>query len=150
MDGVNQVDVTPETVDAEFAALLGQAESDKEEAAFSASGETFDNETGEAVDDTVKQDMAAAVIKGGLVFAIENVTGLKVDDSHYQNVSESLAVVIVKHFDGGLFEFLAEYKEELAAITAVILFVKAVRVAADKKREEAGLAEKQKGGGNAS
>lgn len=81
-------------------------------------------------------EMAAMMIQGGLVFAVETIIGVEIPDEKYSKVSERWAVVIYKYFpDGGIMAFIARYREELFAVGATIAFIGAVRT---------GIIEKQK------
>lgn len=80
--------------------------------------------------------MAEMVINGGLVFIFDALGGLDIPEDKYARMSRSWAVVIAKRFDGGIFELMAKYKDELAAAGATFVFIGAVRESARIKREE--------------
>ncbi len=79
--------------------------------------------------------MAEMVINGGLVFVFDALGGLDIPADKYRRMSHSWAVVIAKRFEGGIFEFMAKYKDELAAVGATFVFIGAVRESARAKRE---------------
>ena len=68
------------------------------------------------------------------VILFDTFGGLELESSKYDAVARPWAVVIVKHFDGGIFEFMAKYKDELAAAWATLVFISAVRASAAAKK----------------
>ena len=84
--------------------------------------------------DAEKLLAAEMMINGGLRFAIWTIAGLKIPEKHYSESSKSWAAVIVKHFRGGIFEFMARWREELAAIMSMLLLIAAIREAARAKK----------------
>jgi uncharacterized glyoxalase superfamily protein PhnB len=79
--------------------------------------------------------MAEMVINGALVFVFDALGGLDIPEDKYARMSRSWAVVIAKRFEGGIFEFMAKYKDELSAAGATMIFIGAVREGVAKKRE---------------
>lgn len=151
----NQVDISEETIQREWQriALEHSAQPEQPETA-SAAGLNFEGvegvevqgehlpapqEAGATLDEKIA--IAETVINGALVFAIDALAGIKVGDDKYQRVAHSWAVVIANRFEGGIFDFLASYKDELAAVGASMVFIKAVREGYTIKKEK-GLDEK--------
>lgn len=80
--------------------------------------------------------MAKVVIAGGLSFVVTVGMGLDASamSDKIQKVAESYAVVITKYYRGGIFEFLAKFKEEIAAVGATLAFLAAVKAAKSAKQ----------------
>ena len=94
-----------------------------------------------------KVEMAKKVIASALVMVFDALAGFDIPEDKYDAMAQAWAVVIVKRFPGGIFEFLGKYKDEVMAVWASVIFIKAVRVAAEakaKKQEEERLAKAQK------
>ncbi|MGH1438599.1 MAG: hypothetical protein ACRBBR_00700 [Cellvibrionaceae bacterium] len=147
----NQVDTSQEAVDAEWSRIVNENEIKPETEAVEESGLNFDEHTGiqfnsPASSENVQNSdgslderiaMAEVVISGALMFAFDAIGGLDIPKEKYKSVSHAWAVVISKRFDGGIFEFMAKYKDELAAMGATLMFVGAVRASSKEKRKEA-------------
>ncbi|MBT3309902.1 MAG: hypothetical protein HOL04_02495 [Gammaproteobacteria bacterium] len=89
-------------------------------------------------------EMAIMVISGALSTAVPVLAGVKLDGDTYDHTARCWAVVLEKRFpDGGLFRFLAPYKEELLAGWATITFVGAIREARKEKQKVAALKEEK-------
>lgn len=77
---------------------------------------------------------AQMAISAGLQFAVSTISGLDIKPEKYADTSKAWAALIVKHYRGGVFEFLAVFREELAAIGATLMFIAAVREASKAKK----------------
>lgn len=138
---VNQVDVSDATVDAEWERIAND-HSVSPELSFEGV-EGVEQVAGsapmvvQAADEVMADKVAAAemVINSALVFVFDALGGLNIDAKQYEKVSHGWAVVIAKRFEGGIFEFMAKYKDELQAAGATILFVGIVRKAVQEKAE---------------
>ena len=156
----NQVDVSPETIDREWQRIAGEHQVMKSEVAEPSAelppvgadngGLDFDGVEGVTLlDGPVSQEdesgatleekiaMAEMVINGGLVFVFDALGGLDIPEDKYSRMARAWAVVISKRFEGGIFEFMAKYKDELTAVGASFVFVGAVREGLKVKREKA-------------
>lgn len=145
-EAVNQVDVSQETIDAEWA-RIGREHSvgSEPELNFSdvegvevvgdagAGGGMPAGVVQESFDERV--DAAKMVINAALVFAFEALGSLNISSDQYDKVSHGWAVVIAKRFDGGIFDFMARYKDELSALAATVVFLGVVREGYQKKAE---------------
>lgn len=154
--GTNQVDVSADAIAAEWDRIVNDHEVG-EVPKVEASGDgglKFEKKVEAAPGDLDTGDKVAAaemVIRGALAFVCESVAGLDIGNDKYDKVAKAWAVVIVKHFNGGIFEFIAKYKDELAAAAATLVFVKAVRVGiAEKKQNAVVKKEAEKNAGDAS
>lgn len=87
-----------------------------------------------AATDTEKLAAAEMIIRGALKFVVSALYGLDVPDSKYDELAGSTAAVIVKHYRGGIFEFMARWREEIAMVAALMAFVAALREASNAKK----------------
>lgn len=147
----NQVDTSQEAVDAEWARIVSDNEVKPETETVEDSGLSFDEQEGVSFNSPVSSEvvqggddslddriaMAEVIISGALMFAFDSIGGLNIPKDKYKSVSHAWAVVISKRFDGGIFEFMAKYKDELTAVGATLVFVGAVRSGSKEKRKEA-------------
>lgn len=144
--GGNAVDVSQEVIDAEWQRILGEHEVGETPGVNigEAGGVSFEpvQQAPSLNDIEEKKRAASLVILGGFKFVFEALGGLKIDESKYKAVADAWGAVIAKHFDGGIFEFMAKYKEELAAVMATISFVGAVRAGIAAKAIEQAKVEK--------
>lgn len=153
---VNQVDVSQETVEREWARIVQEhqalpvAQPEPEPVAGGdPSGLNFEGIEGVQIEPGTmpvsvrdvgptseeKIELAKTVIKGALVFGFNGLAGFDIPEDKFDRLAETYAVVIEKHFKGGLFAFLAMYKEELAAAAATLAFIGVVREHAKAKAE---------------
>lgn len=95
--------------------------------------------------DAEKLFAAEMVIRGGLKFVVSSLFDLEVPDRRYDELAKSMAAVIVKWYRGGIFEFMAKWREELAFGMAMLAFVGAVREAAKLKNAKEVTPEKEEG-----
>lgn len=105
-----------------------------------------------AATDTEKLAAAEVIIRGALKFVVSALYGLDVPDSKYDELAGSTAAVIVKHYRGGIFEFMARWREEIAMVAALMAFVAALREASNAKKAKdvtPPKPEHQQGGGDA-
>jgi uncharacterized glyoxalase superfamily protein PhnB len=149
MSDINQVDVSAETVEREWARIASEHKaldttSEPEALAPVDSGLDFEGVDGVDVlnaeqpeSSTMEEKVAMAemAIKSGLLFVFDAIGGLDIPEDKYARMANAWAVVIAKHFEGGIFEFLAKYREEIAALGATFVFVGAVKAGAKVKRE---------------
>lgn len=164
----NQVDVSPETIDREWQRIAGEhqvmkpttVEPGEELPPIDADNSGLDFEgvdgallltgpeqTEHAPEDTSFEDRVVAaemVINGALVFVFDAMGGLDISNDKYVKMSRAWAVVIAKRFEGGIFEFMAKYKDELTAVGASFVFVGAVREGLKVKREKSEVARTEK------
>lgn len=84
--------------------------------------------------DAEKLLAAEMAINGGLRFAVSAIAGLEIPEKRYSETAKAWAALIVKHYRGGIFEFMARWREELAAVMAALAFVAAIREAAKAKK----------------
>lgn len=136
----NFIDTSEETVNAEF-----------DEAAKELGLEEQQPETPEGNSDAVDEmqlqaeiEIAKVMIGKALKFTVSGLVKVEIKADLYDETAEAYAVLIVKHFPGGLFAFLDKYKEEIAAGTATFVLVGAVRKAVIEKREAEEQARQQR------
>ncbi len=98
--------------------------------------------------DEEKLFAAEAVVLTGLKFVVSTLFDLEVPDKKYEELATSTARVIVKRYKGGIFEFLAAWREELAFCMAMLAFVAATREAVKVKKAKEVKADKSKEGGD--
>jgi len=158
----NQVDTSQEAVDAEWSRIVNENAVEPESEAVEDSGLNFDEQQGVTFnspsssenapnhDDAINEKIAMAevIISGALMFAFDAIGGLDIQKDKYKSVSHAWAVVISKRFDGGIFEFMAKYKDELAAAGATLMFIGAVRASSKEKRKEAEIKKREAAAGN--
>lgn len=77
-------------------------------------------------DPQAKIDAATAVIKSALKFSITTMSKVEISDREYEAFAHPLAVVICKHYDGGIIQFLNAWSEEITLTGAAIVFSKSV------------------------
>jgi len=129
----NEVDTSLDTVNAEFDAAEREIGPEEPE---------HPPETPPEIDPMAEAQkeaeiaMASGVIGTSLRLAIGTFSGVNVDNTLTDQAAESYAILIIKYFPGGLFALLDRYKEELTAVTATFILVKAVTDAKAKKEEE--------------
>lgn len=134
----SKVKLEPETV--EDAEVISETPADE----VKSEGGLFDNMDGVEVEagpvplpgdltsPTVTEDeqikMAKTIIAGGLSFLMK--VGMNLEPSEFKgqidDLAQSYAEVITKYYKGGIFEFLARFKEEIAAVGATIALIGAV------------------------
>lgn len=157
---VNQVDTSSETVQSEWQRIanehavgVGTKNEGKETLVFDGvEGVEFIDESSPVQAPSLpfeqRVDMAQVTIQSALIFAVDMIGGVDVSDDQYKKVSRAWAVVICKYFEGGIFEFLGKYKDEVAAVAATIGFVKVVSEAfAAKKAKDVSPKNNPKKGG---
>lgn len=83
--------------------------------------------------DAEKLFAAEMVIRGALKFVVSSLFDLEVPDKRYDELAASMAAVVVKWYRGGIFEFMAKWREELAFGMAMLAFIGAVREASKVK-----------------
>ncbi len=128
----NFIDTSEETVNAEFDEAAKELGIDEQQP------ENPEGDSG-AVDEMQRQaeiEIAKVMIGKALKFTVSGLVKVEVTADLYDETAEAYAVLIVKHFPGGLFAFLDKYKEEIAAGTATFVLVGAVRKAAILKQAE--------------
>lgn len=142
-DAVNQVDVSQSTIDAEWARIASDHEVEAQDLSFEGVEGVTQVENSQAVavqsaDEVMAEKVAAAqmVINSAMVFVFDALGGLNIEAGKYEKVSHAWAVVIAKRFEGGIFDFMAKYKDELQAAGATLLFIGVVREANQKKAEK--------------
>ncbi len=127
----NIVDTSPETVNAEFDAAEKDIGTEQPET------ETSPEQV--QIDEAQKQAeiaMATGMINTSLRLALTSFTGVSVNEQVTNQAAESYAVLVIKYFPGGIFGLLDRYKEELTAVTATFVLIRAVSEAKAKKTEE--------------
>lgn len=127
----NLVDTSLETVNMEFDAAERDIGPENTEPPTSPEQAAMDEAQQQA-----EIAMATGLINTSLSLGISTLSGVSVSESATQQASESYAVLILKYFPGGIFALLDRYKEELAAVTATFVLIKAVSKAKEKQREE--------------
>ena len=154
----NQVDTSKETIDREWARIQREHEATPEPSqsgngpalnfeeveGVHIEGSSLPGQPNNAATMEEKIAMAKVVISGALVFVFDALGGLSVPDDKYDRVAHSWAVVIAKRFEGGIFDFLAKYKDEIAAVGATLVFIKAVRIAAEEKAKKEAAERREK------
>ena len=138
----NLVDTSTETINMEFDAAekaIGTEEAEQHAA------NQIPPEQAKAEEEQRQAEiaMATGMISTSLRFAIVTFSGVSVDDQHYTQAAESYTVLIIKYFPGGIFAFLDQFKEELAAVTTTFVLIRAVSEAKAKKAEEEKQQEQQ-------
>ncbi len=158
----NQVDISPEAIEQEWQMLSDQVgispEPEPEVVAETppATGSKkglFSNMDGVDVDsedieitpesmpvvitDDEQIEMATVMISGAISMVLGIFFSIDTNKCHdeIQKAARAYAVVITKYYKGGLFEFLAKYKEEIAAVGATIGLVKVIKMS--KRLEKA-------------
>lgn len=153
----NQVDTSPEAIEQEWQLLSDQAgispEPEPESAVSEAKPGLFANMDGVDVEsedieitpekmpviisDDEQIEMAAVIISGGISLVLGIFFSIDTDkcQDEIQKAARAYAVVITKYYKGGLFEFLAKYKEEIAAVGATVGLVKVIKMS--KRLEQA-------------
>ncbi|MEQ3623589.1 MAG: hypothetical protein ABNH42_19735 [Marinobacter sp.] len=95
--------------------------------------------------DAEKLFAAEVAIRAALKFVVASLFDLEVPDKRYDELATSTAAVIVKWYKGGIFEFMAKWREELAFGMAMLAFVGAVREASKVKNAKEVTPEKEEG-----
>lgn len=90
------------------------------------------------ITDDEQIQMARTIIAGGVTFLIK--VGMHLDTDQFKeqidDLAQSYAEVITKYYKGGIFEFLARFKHEIAAIGATIALIGAIRKAKKLEHRE--------------
>ncbi|MAX55393.1 MAG: hypothetical protein CL537_07765 [Alcanivoracaceae bacterium] len=84
--------------------------------------------------DEEKLFAAEAIVLNGLKFVVSTLFDLEVPDKKYEELATSTARVIVKWYKGGIFEFMAKWREEIAFSMAMLAFIAATREAVKVKK----------------
>jgi len=129
----NQVDTSPETINAEF---------DAAEQAIGCEPEIVPLKP--VIDPNVEAEreaqitIAAQMMTTTLRLSIGVMANVTVDNKHIDEAAHAYAVLIIKYFPSGIFGLLDKYKEELSAATATFLLIKVVSQAkAEKAKQDA-------------
>jgi len=93
--------------------------------------------------DAEKLFAAEMAIRAALKFVVASLFDLEVPEKRYDELASSTAAVIVKWYKGGIFEFMAKWREELAFCMAMLAFVGAVREAGKVKNAKEVTQEKE-------
>lgn len=138
----NQVDVSAEIIEGEWARLIEEHEAgdipmvEKTDEGMKFQKEPEPEAQKNQLNVADKVASAELVILGGLRFVFNAIGGLKISDNDYKKMANAWAVVIAERFEGGIFEFLGKYRAELNAIVATLVFLGAVRAGVAEKRAE--------------
>lgn len=138
---VNAVDVSEATVNSEWSRIAEQHDVVESSQTTGKSNLNFDGVEGVEFSETsdAKQPekagatseekiaIAQMMINSALVMLVDVLVGVEVPNEKYDRISYAWAVVICKRYKGGILEFLGRYREELTAVGATLVFVKAVR-----------------------
>lgn len=138
--GSNKVDVSEGAISTEWERIVSEHEAGKIPKVEIASdgGLSFaPKEEPPLMDEGDQVAAAEMMIKAALRLVFDTFGGLDIPAEKYNAVARPWAVVIVKHFDGGIFEFMAKYKDELGAAWATIVFASALRAGYAAKKASA-------------
>jgi len=129
---MNEVDTSPETINAEFDAAAE---------AIGVTPETTEPTPKELhaqqeIDQQAQIAIAKEMIGTTLRLSIGMFANVTLDTQHTDEAAQAYAVLIIKYFPGGIFGLLDKYKEELTATTATVMLIKAVSQAKAKQLEE--------------
>lgn len=149
--GNNRVDVSNDAIDSEWSRIVSEHEAGEIPKVNVSGDGSINFEKKPEVDPGIAAALdqiasAEMIIKGALKLAFDTFGGLDLPAEKYDAVARPWAVVIVKHFDGGIFEFMSKYKDEIAAAWATIVFASAVKagmVVKAKKFEKSEKPEKE-------
>jgi len=133
----NQVDTSPETINAEF---------DAAEQVIGCEPETVVSQP--VIDPMAEAEREAQIavaqqmMSTTLRLSIGVMANVSIDNQHIDEAAKAYAVLIIKYFPGGIFGLLDKYKEELSAVTATFILVKVVSQAkAEQVKEDAKVKE---------
>lgn len=134
---MNQVDTSPETVNAEFEAAAEAIGVDDEQGSSNAVGAGSAGtapmaEAEKEAQIAIAQQMIATTLR----LSIGMFSGVSIDNKHTNEAAHAYAVLIIKYFPGGIFGLLDKYKEEIAAGTATFMLIRAVSQAKTQQAEE--------------
>lgn len=142
--GSNKVDVSEEAIAGEWSRIVNDHEAGeipKIETTGDGGLSFAPKEPPPVMNDGDQIAAAELMIKGALKLVFDTFGGLDLPADKYDAVARPWAVVIVKHFDGGIFEFMAKYKDELGAAWATVVFASALRAGYASKKAKAKPAE---------
>ncbi|MDG4812749.1 hypothetical protein P8629_06980 [Hydrogenovibrio sp. 3SP14C1] len=138
---MNQVDVSPETVEKEWLKIADNFKIDLSENAESNAGESSETSgNGDGViilsseERAEKEQVTAKLLLGSLNMVLGMLEVTELDDSIKSEFSQSWAVVIVKRFpDNPVTDFMEAYGDLIAAGSATLILFGAVRKARRKE-----------------
>jgi len=119
---MNEVDTSPETINAEFDAAAEAIGVEPESPTPTPEQIAAEQEVDQQAQIAIAKEMIGTTLR----LSIGMFANVSVDNQHTDEAAQAYAVLIIKYFPGGIFGLLDKYKEELTAATATVMLIKAI------------------------